>query len=385
VEILIAIVLVGILSAVVVVGAGQLTSKGSASACNASLDAARTAIQGDVIAATSGSATFASLVASGSLQLAAGVTVEAGGRQLVGNGWRLTLGGGPAPVLTCSTGTGLALDGVTALPALSFSLRRLSSTYTGSAIRIRRSSDNTQADVPFTSAGALDTTALTTFVGSGSGFVTTWYDQSGYARNAVQTSLAAQPILVTNGVVETINGQPTVRFSGNAYLTVPFVTRDSWTLVASFAATTTDASSSYFHGPAIFGADTNGLATDVAMGVVVNGRWTLGAGQPSGGWTLSGTSTINDGSTRVATQRRTLPAGTVDLWINGASDGASTGLTSAHDQAPSTAAMGANSTAPTRWWMGTMSEVVLYGSSLSTTDRQTVERSQGAYLGITIP
>jgi prepilin-type N-terminal cleavage/methylation domain-containing protein len=41
VEILIAIVLVGILSAVAVVGIGNLTSKGSSSACSASLDAAK--------------------------------------------------------------------------------------------------------------------------------------------------------------------------------------------------------------------------------------------------------------------------------------------------------------------------------------------------------
>lgn len=41
VEILIAIVLVGILSAVVVVGISNMTSKGSSSACAASLDAAK--------------------------------------------------------------------------------------------------------------------------------------------------------------------------------------------------------------------------------------------------------------------------------------------------------------------------------------------------------
>jgi prepilin-type N-terminal cleavage/methylation domain-containing protein len=41
IEILIAIVLVGILSAVAVVGISSLVSKGSSSACNASLDAAK--------------------------------------------------------------------------------------------------------------------------------------------------------------------------------------------------------------------------------------------------------------------------------------------------------------------------------------------------------
>ena len=43
VEVVIAIVLVGILSAVVVVGVGQLTTRGTTAACSASADAARAA------------------------------------------------------------------------------------------------------------------------------------------------------------------------------------------------------------------------------------------------------------------------------------------------------------------------------------------------------
>jgi hypothetical protein len=46
-----------------------------------------------------------------------------------------------------------------------FSLRKLSSTYGGSAIRVRRNSDNTEQDIGFVS-NQLDTTALQSFVGS---------------------------------------------------------------------------------------------------------------------------------------------------------------------------------------------------------------------------
>ena len=57
--------------------------------------------------------------------------------------------------------------------AAAYSVRLLRSAYSGSAIRVRRSSDNTEQDIGF-SGGNLDTSALTSFCGSGNGFVTTW-------------------------------------------------------------------------------------------------------------------------------------------------------------------------------------------------------------------
>ena len=68
-----------------------------------------------------------------------------------------------------------------------FSLRKLSNTYSGDAIRVRRASDNAEQTIGF-SANSLDTTALATFCGSSNGFVVTWMDQSGNARNATQST-----------------------------------------------------------------------------------------------------------------------------------------------------------------------------------------------------
>jgi hypothetical protein len=93
-----------------------------------------------------------------------------------------------------------------------YSLRKLSSTYSGSCIRVRRSSDNAEQDFGFVS-NALDTASLLTFVGAGNGFVTTWYDQSGLGRNAIQTTASNQPIIATSGVVNTLNGKNTIRFN----------------------------------------------------------------------------------------------------------------------------------------------------------------------------
>lgn len=99
--------------------------------------------------------------------------------------------------------------------AAAYSLRKLRADYTGSAIRVRRSSDNTEQDIGFNTTGNLDTSSLTSFCGSGDGFVTTWYDQSGTANNAIQTTAANQPQIVSSGNVLILNSKPRLAFDGS--------------------------------------------------------------------------------------------------------------------------------------------------------------------------
>ncbi|RYY90691.1 MAG: HYR domain-containing protein [Chitinophagaceae bacterium] len=105
-----------------------------------------------------------------------------------------------------------ALDRVgltSATPASpAYSLRKLSDAYAGKAVQVRRSSNNNTLDIGFTSNGDLDTAALKAFAGSGDAYVSIWYDQSGYAINAVQASSGLQPRLVNAGVIERLNGRP---------------------------------------------------------------------------------------------------------------------------------------------------------------------------------
>ena len=103
----------------------------------------------------------------------------------------------PVPTTTTTTaGPSFILDSY-GDSVYAYSLRKLSSTYTGNAIRVRRSSDNSEQDIGFDSSGNLDTTSLLSFVGSGDGFITTWYDQSGKGNHATNTAdNATQPNLV---------------------------------------------------------------------------------------------------------------------------------------------------------------------------------------------
>lgn len=95
--------------------------------------------------------------------------------------------------------------------AAAYSLRKLRSAYTGSAIRVRRASDNTEQDIGFVN-NELDTASLTSFCSGTNGFVKTWYDQSGNGRDAGQTTAANQPQIVSSGSVILENNKPSIRF-----------------------------------------------------------------------------------------------------------------------------------------------------------------------------
>jgi len=106
----------------------------------------------------------------------------------------------------------VALQLLTEYPgaAAAYSVRLLSSTYTGAALRVRRSSDNTEQDIGFSGLN-LDTTSLSAFVGAGNGFVTKWYDQSGNSYDFIQNTAAQQFKIVNSGTIYTSNGIPAIR------------------------------------------------------------------------------------------------------------------------------------------------------------------------------
>jgi hypothetical protein len=106
-----------------------------------------------------------------------------------------------------------AYDGL----AAAYSLRKVSASYSGDAIEVRRDWDNESGSFGFDANGDLDTVSLLTFVtgsaGTGSGFVQTWYDQSGNGRHATQTTASSQPLIVSSGLLVTSSvGKPAMKF-----------------------------------------------------------------------------------------------------------------------------------------------------------------------------
>ena len=131
-----------------------------------------------------------------------------------------------------SSFTGL-LDTYTGAAA-AYSLRLLSSTYTGDAIRVRRASDNTEQDIGFVD-NELDTSTLTSFCSGTNGFVKTWYDQSGNGYDATQTTAANQPQIVSSGSVILENGKPAIKNTGTTGLKTSILSFSSYTDLSFFS------------------------------------------------------------------------------------------------------------------------------------------------------
>lgn len=98
--------------------------------------------------------------------------------------------------------------------SVAYSLRQLSSS-ASNVVRVRRGSDDTEQD--FSSDEITDGT-LTTFVGSGDGFVSIIYDQSGNGNDGVQTNTSSQPKIIDSGSLILDNNEPSMLFSGSQSL-----------------------------------------------------------------------------------------------------------------------------------------------------------------------
>ena len=96
--------------------------------------------------------------------------------------------------------------------AAAYSLRKLSSDYSGNAITVTTDGIDSQ-NIGF-SGSNLDTAALESFAGSGDAYVSTWYDQSGNSRNFTQSTFANMPKIVSSGTTISQNSKPIVEFDG---------------------------------------------------------------------------------------------------------------------------------------------------------------------------
>jgi hypothetical protein len=121
--------------------------------------------------------------------------------------------------------------------AATYSLRSMSSSYSGPLVRILIGSSYydvyPDASTGFFATSSLVSAAQSTYnaaiaaagsstlssliiAGTTTATVAIWYDQSGNANNAVQATVANQPRIIYQGNIETLNGKPTIRFVGSS-------------------------------------------------------------------------------------------------------------------------------------------------------------------------
>ena len=292
-----------------------------------------------------------------------------------------TAAGGTGAARTNSatpTLTARALDGLS--PAAAYSTRRLRSAYAGPLLRVRRSTDNATQDIGTTIAGGLDVTALTSFCGSASCLVTTWYDQSGNGRNASQATASLQPRLVNAGTLEAENGLPAPYFSGA--ISVSLKTAN---VTLGFSSNTVMA-----------------VCRNIGTGATTGGIIASG----SGGWGVYYYSIVGytlDGSGAGSTNSANTSPTSNFVQLSGTYASASTANSSIYvngaliENYTGTGVFVGNASNPielggrtvggltTRVFTGHISEAIMFSGAITTTNRQALEQNQGAWFGIAIP
>ena len=226
-----------------------------------------------------------------------------------------------------------------------YSLRKLRTAYTGSAIRVRRT-DLTEQNIGFTASGALDTAALLSFVGTGgldNGFVTTWYDQSGNGNNATQTTALNQPQIVSAGSLITQNGKPTIQYDGtndglNSTIT-PYATASAISIFYAYSsnlAAAANTNTAFIYNNGTFG--TTALRTRASSTGALSGETMfLDCRKSSGGTERLGSSVYNrNANTMVLENELWLSSGTSFFQNNNTItlDLSSAGVTTTEDLTP---------------------------------------------------
>ena len=276
-----------------------------------------------------------------------------------------------------------------------YSLRLLSSSYTGPLVRITTNSGTSYYDVyPDVTTGgfttnskisasvstynaavaAVGSSALSTLITAGTtnATVAIWYDQSGYGRNVLQGTVSNQPTIINSGSIKTYNGVPSLAFNGSSSNYLHSTSSATWLndtpysiqAVAQLSVT----------------ANTNFLVSTV--GSVTD------AGLQFGWWASSQFNLAqyaDDGEYHSVTCNNSLniysgvkyAAGGSALWINGTSGGTNA-KPSSNLNTSGVLNIGCS------WnngffWTGSYSENIIYTTAISTADRQAVEGNQITY------
>ena len=228
--------------------------------------------------------------------------------------------------------------------AAGYSLRKLRNAYAGSAIRVRRASDNAEQDIGF-SANELDTTSLASFCSGTDGFVKTWYDQSGNANDATQTTTGAQPQIVSSGSLITENGKPAVEFDGT----------DDLLDLTGF---TNSASDYTMHAVTKYSSTDSYLFDSLSGRFILDGRGTSRGVYFDGSWRGSS----HTGTTQQLQSIYAVAPSSGQSYVNGTQ--INTGLVYVQTAISGTTSLGAAYTGTPRI-AGTIQEFILYASDQS--------------------
>jgi len=274
--------------------------------------------------------------------------------------------------------TGLLNESYGSGAAAAYSVRRLNGLYTGAAIQVERSSDNTTQDIGFDVDGNLDESALTTFCTGTTCKVRTWYDQSvtggtGSGNDAQQTDHTKQPTIYTGGAIVKENGRVSLRFDGSQVLesqSVPSMDNVPLSIYNTVIADTTG------NGSFVTTGFASNQTTDTIWAHIIAGgnHYAELKTYPAGS-----IKSVNTGVAPTDFALISINANTdLEVWKNSTTIG-STSLAGFTSGAVTKTILIGDSHSNVRKLTGNVSESIVYGSSKSTTDRTSIESNIGDY------
>ncbi len=296
----------------------------------------------------------------------------------------------------------LGLTGST-LAAGAYSLRLLSSGYTGPLARITIGTNyydvypdasagkifslNSRISAAYTSYNAPATAAtanlLSSIIAGKLATVAIWYDQSGIGDDAIQGTTSIQPEIINGGTIDVTNALPAIKFLGANYLVVTsteFNNDLSGSVVfnATNANNTSGTPDVWYTMNGIFGSEQPFSVADFGYGIF-NNVFTAGNGPNDN--SVGGATVVDDGTTRVNSWTRSNSSGAIALYASGAADGSGVLNSGSRISVPSVA-IGAITTTGGGIFNGTMSEITVFPSVYTDARRQTIEANQETYYGI---
>lgn len=254
---------------------------------------------------------------------------------------------------------------------LGLSLRKVSSSYAGNCVKVRRSTDNATQDIGFTGGLGtwLDDSALNTFLGGADAFVDTWYDQSGNGYDVTQATLSEQPQLVADVFVLSGGTAYSMSFDGaNATtLTVDtggnnLLTGDNHTMLTAYRLDTNNFST-------VFGAHTS-------LGTASN-RMRYLRYSTAGRWYTNGTNNALEGVAGPIREHALLEwDGTLNSWT--ANDGTPDTATTGSNSTCRYFTMGGGASTTSQCWGGEFGEYLWWESSLNSIEIDAIRDNQNA-------
>jgi len=277
-------------------------------------------------------------------------------------------------------------------PSVAYSLRQLSTNYTGPLVRIKvgtsfydvypdasttkfsLSSKISAAIVNYNDglAAASASTTLNSLVsGSTDATVAIWYDQSGNGVNVLNASALAK--IITSGTINTMNGQPTINFtSANSYLTSSATVNYSSQTVATLNAAVQDVASTDYISGIISTGNNGGWGLIYDPTTTIKGYWVDASG---------GNGAFSNENTRDVKIVTGLVGKTTNsyIYVNSQLKGNRTAQSIAHSSADNIY-VGVRGNASNRKFIGNISEVFMFPKTLTAAEQTALETSQSIFL-----